>query len=105
MLGDQFLSISGECGFESYYVRERLEVMEPMNSPQSAEDTRDALKFKSNLEQVNNIFWRLKESNDTQGLEKLTAILENVILEHLVASIQFNRTRISQFNINDDYIL
>ena len=79
---DQFLSISGECGFESYYVRERLEVMEPMNSPQSAEDTRDALKFKSNLEQVNNIFWRLKESNDTQGLEKLTAILENVILEH-----------------------
>ncbi len=71
---DTFIQTSGESGFEVYYTRER----ELVDQPTHPLPNKDVVQFKSHVEQLSNIFWRLREENDIHKIARFEAVLQGL---------------------------
>jgi hypothetical protein len=76
---------------ESYLTRETYKEEQPEQPRESG----DVLTFKFKINQISDMFWRLKKSNDQHGVERLMSVIENIS----VASEHYRKEWLSSNNI------
>jgi thymidylate synthase len=76
-----FVNDSDEKGYEAYY---RWECVEVQNVAESENCDTDALRVKSKMDQVYDIYWRLREQQDVHALERMEKVLDGLISHGLI---------------------